>query len=525
MNLSYKAEFIFPSSKDPNLDLFKVYIWLLKQDISTLILANKASKVIPREGIKKLEDILREKKNFPISPEAREVIGKTFPYNPNFLVKKSLDTWIPPLFIKKPPWHKIGDRVVNLKNTGFSFAPFGASGTVVGILGNKPENGSLEVKIEVLFDIPFIGGTNLGGRCQWARGAVVDFDDIYNLNSWGQCVKARDRRERNYYEGWDGKFGRGYVPVFQTSSEASEQSDEDTAKKVNPINDSNRFDIITKELTQFLEVQAKNTQAQGNQKAELPQGLKHIVQQQAQTNLQSQPQNTTPLTTTVPKTLAIRKKDNQEPKESSDEPKKTEKKQGPKKEKKVVNVSDLEGSDASRSTQTSQDSKSSFDFSSFINSNLPKTGQETTLPNTNYSFDNQSASEDMIKKALNLKPADKNEKPKKPSKLQMNAKEFTVVTREQKEPVTGPVDFKELEKMLQQPETKSSSIFNDPAIISMNIPQQTITIPSDKIISAEELEKQTKSNVPVIDVADLEKVLSTNSQTGANQETNQNPSN
>lgn len=67
---------------------------------------------------------------------------------------------------------------------GFSFAPFGACGTVVGILGNKPENGVLEVKVEVMFDRPFLGGTNLGGRCNWGRGAVVDFDDIFNLNRY-----------------------------------------------------------------------------------------------------------------------------------------------------------------------------------------------------------------------------------------------------------------------------------------------------------------------------------------------------
>ncbi len=65
-------------------------------------------------------------------------------------------------------------------------APFGASGTVVGILGNKPENGLLKIKIEVLFDYPFIGGTNLGGRCSWGRGAVVNFDDIFNLNRFIQ---------------------------------------------------------------------------------------------------------------------------------------------------------------------------------------------------------------------------------------------------------------------------------------------------------------------------------------------------
>ena len=67
---------------------------------------------------------------------------------------------------------------------GRSFAPFGAAGTIVGILGNKRESDALEIKVEVMFDRPFVGGSNLGGRCKWGRGAIVDFDDVYNLNQF-----------------------------------------------------------------------------------------------------------------------------------------------------------------------------------------------------------------------------------------------------------------------------------------------------------------------------------------------------
>lgn len=555
------ASYIFPNSKDPNLDLFKVYIWLLKQEDSNLILANKASKVIPREGIRKLEEFLNQHKELPISPEAKNVVGKTFPYNPNFLIQKSLDTWIPPLFLKKPPWHKIGDRVVNLKTVGYSFAPFGATGTVVGILGNKPENGTLEVKIEVLFDKPFIGGTNLGGRCQWGRGAVVDFDDIYNLNSWGQCVKARDRRERYYYEGWDGKFAQGYVPSFQTSEESSGPSDDEVKKKP-PITEENRFEIITRDLTQLLEVQAKAKQGQG-EIVELPQGLKHLVQKQTQTNLQSQPQNTTTIPTTVPKTLAnLKKKEEPGRKESIDEPKpvktsaQLEKSSGGKPESKIINVSELEGSKSTASTQ------SNFDFSSFIASNLPKAAQDNTLPNTSYSFNpNQIANENFLKQTLNIKSneqekhnkhhkhdkydnrhdkhdkydnrhdkhdkydnrhdkydkqdkqdkQDKNDKSSKSRKsLKLGAQEFTIVTREKVyQPKAKPVDVSQLEKSSQKEEPKSTSIFNDPAILALNKlePEKNINPPTNAI-SAEELEKSMKQTI--VTAEELEKALKLN---------------
>ena len=49
--------------------------------------------------------------------------------------------------------------------------PYGLTGTIVGIL---------DAKIEVVFDHPFIGGTNLGGRCPLLRGSVLHFYDVFN---------------------------------------------------------------------------------------------------------------------------------------------------------------------------------------------------------------------------------------------------------------------------------------------------------------------------------------------------------
>mmetsp|Transcript_41689 Transcript_41689/g.37090 ORF Transcript_41689/g.37090 Transcript_41689/m.37090 type:complete len:425 (+) Transcript_41689:2473-3747(+) len=227
------ASYIFPGSENPNLEVLQVYIWIMKSELSTLVLANKASKVIPREGVHQLEKILNQQSNI-ISDPANPHGNKSFPYNPNFLIPNTGDSWIPPLFFRRPPWHKIGDRVVNLKTNGQSFAPFGWSGTVIGILGNKPENGVWEIKIEILFDKPFIGGTNLSGRCSWGRGAVVDFDDVYNITSWTSCIKPRDRRKSFYFPGWDGKFNRSYLPEFQTASESSDLDDQQDYQEQQP---------------------------------------------------------------------------------------------------------------------------------------------------------------------------------------------------------------------------------------------------------------------------------------------------
>lgn len=117
MSDSLKAEYIYPSSRDPNLELLKVYMWIVKLDIANLVLANKASKVIPREGIQEIETILK-KQDHEQADQVRQAASKPLTFNPNYLFPKHPDSWIPPLFYKKPPWHNIGDRVVNLKING-----------------------------------------------------------------------------------------------------------------------------------------------------------------------------------------------------------------------------------------------------------------------------------------------------------------------------------------------------------------------------------------------------------------------
>jgi len=260
------ASNIFGNVEDPDLEVFKIYIWILKQESSSLSMNNKASKVIPREGIKELEKVLTGGKSY-FGEQAKHILNKVFPYNPNFLIPKYLDNWIPPFFTRKPLWHKLGDRIVNLKVNGYSFAPFGAVGTVVGILGNRQENGVLKARIEVVFDSAFIGGENLGGRCSWGRGAVVNFDDIFNLNSWGKCIGGRDPKRTTINQDWDGNFPNSYLPSFQTASEVSETDDEESIKPshliapAKPVLQEDLIDMLAKKKkpnVEVLKVQSKH---------------------------------------------------------------------------------------------------------------------------------------------------------------------------------------------------------------------------------------------------------------------------
>jgi hypothetical protein len=46
---------MFATSKDPNLELVKVYVWIMKQDTSSLMLAPINSKSISQFSVRELE--------------------------------------------------------------------------------------------------------------------------------------------------------------------------------------------------------------------------------------------------------------------------------------------------------------------------------------------------------------------------------------------------------------------------------------------------------------------------------------
>lgn len=65
-----------------------------------------------------------------------------------------------------------GDRVVSVSDSGN--VPMGGKGVVIGTSGTE---------VKVVFDSPFMGGTNLGGLCSAYRGAVVDPSAMLNLSN------------------------------------------------------------------------------------------------------------------------------------------------------------------------------------------------------------------------------------------------------------------------------------------------------------------------------------------------------
>lgn len=86
---------------------------------------------------------------------------------------------------------QVADRVISVNGTRTGLLYFGMTGTITGIFDNK---------YEVVFDKPFLGGSRLGGRCPNFRGAIVNFQDLFNLDVWTDVLTYRNKKIRNW--GW-----------------------------------------------------------------------------------------------------------------------------------------------------------------------------------------------------------------------------------------------------------------------------------------------------------------------------------
>lgn len=146
--------------------LFKIYHWIMASDYSSLSLTSALSMNASRDKIRSLLDrrLQEHKKNY--KPEKNVQIDKNMT-----IINDPFMFTVGTSFESHPPYPKLGNRVAYTNNHN-PHVSFGKTGTVVGIYKSK---------IEVVFDEPFIGANDLAGRCDYFRGALVDFHHIFNL--------------------------------------------------------------------------------------------------------------------------------------------------------------------------------------------------------------------------------------------------------------------------------------------------------------------------------------------------------
>ncbi|CAK94475.1 unnamed protein product (macronuclear) [Paramecium tetraurelia] len=264
-NCPINAKDLFPNSTDPNIDLLKIYIWILQLPESQYLLQGSSSKVAQIKIHKK--------------PILNNNINTTKKVDPGFAVQQTTQTFLPPFFIKHPTIHKIGDRVVNLNY------PFGIYGTVVGLLEQK------EIMVQVLWDQKHIGFTNLGGRYDLLSCSTCKFTEIFNLSNedWRMNLAKRGCHQGEYWDLWT----KVYKPDFKSRAiEFNDQLKEQNPFKQLvelPVEVKPKVMVKEKEAPQGFELIQKLAQEQPNLITNQPlQGIKEELIEQNEDEAQKE---------------------------------------------------------------------------------------------------------------------------------------------------------------------------------------------------------------------------------------------
>ncbi|KAK9255442.1 XRN 5'-3' exonuclease N-terminus-domain-containing protein [Lipomyces tetrasporus] len=96
----------------------------------------------------------------------------------------------------------LGDRIVYVKDSGN--VPIASKGTVIGITTADGRRA-----LDVVFDVTFLGGTSLGGRCSPDRGMTVECSSVVNLTTKQLLYKVPYKQNNGSGRGRGRGRGRG----------------------------------------------------------------------------------------------------------------------------------------------------------------------------------------------------------------------------------------------------------------------------------------------------------------------------
>ncbi|WWC90706.1 uncharacterized protein L201_005643 [Kwoniella dendrophila CBS 6074] len=154
-----------PTAEDPDRVIKDMKKWLKERDLVDPDTVSLFAEQLEKESvamIEKLADQYRSQKS------------------PNF-IKRAVVKGIPRQAVLKPAHaiyrlqgqtFAVGDRVIMVQDAAAGGVPLAMKGVVVG-LGTRD--------IDVVWDVPFMGGETLQGRCSEYRGSVVPFTSCLNL--------------------------------------------------------------------------------------------------------------------------------------------------------------------------------------------------------------------------------------------------------------------------------------------------------------------------------------------------------
>ncbi|WVQ99991.1 hypothetical protein IAU59_007134 [Kwoniella sp. CBS 9459] len=154
-----------PTSEDPDKVVKSMKKWLKEHDLTDMDTVDLFAEQLEKESVQMIEEMANQN---------REAMSQT-------QIKRAVVKAIPRQAVLKPSHaiyrlqgqrFAVGDRVIMVQDAAAGGVPLGMKGVVVG-LGTRD--------IDVVWDVPFMGGETLQGRCSQYRGSTVPFTSCLNL--------------------------------------------------------------------------------------------------------------------------------------------------------------------------------------------------------------------------------------------------------------------------------------------------------------------------------------------------------
>jgi 5'-3' exoribonuclease 1 len=188
------------ADKDPEWVMSEIGAWIGERGLHEMPMISATDDAFSVDVIQELEQVLEQ----TTPRESKEIklrrVHNRHIYFPTAQVSAGFTVAIP--LPNKDQKYALGNRVVYCRTTGG--VPFGMTGTIVRLLGDGKT-------AEVVYDLPFLGGSHLGGRLKTSRGHLTKFPALLVTSTRGQSAD-------------ESQFTPGSAPQQATPQAASPQT-------------------------------------------------------------------------------------------------------------------------------------------------------------------------------------------------------------------------------------------------------------------------------------------------------------
>ncbi|WVR07588.1 hypothetical protein IAU60_004630 [Kwoniella sp. DSM 27419] len=154
-----------PTAEDPDKVIKEMKKWLKAKGIADLDTVSLFAEQLERESVQQIEQMADQFRALKTPDQIKRAVVKGIPRQA--VLKPSHA-----IYRLQGQRFAVGDRVIMVQDAAAGGVPLAMKGVVVG-LGTRD--------IDVVWDVPFMGGETLQGRCAEYRGSTLPFSSCLNL--------------------------------------------------------------------------------------------------------------------------------------------------------------------------------------------------------------------------------------------------------------------------------------------------------------------------------------------------------